>query len=49
LFEDIFVEERPAKAQTPKRPRSLSVEERRQRNTLRKQRWRQQQARDAAA
>jgi hypothetical protein len=51
-FDAIFAEPR-AKAQTPKRPRLLTAEERRQRNTLRKQRWRQdqqkrQQARDAA-
>jgi hypothetical protein len=50
LFEEIFVEERPAKVQmVPKRPRSLTVEERRRRNTARKQRWRLQQARDAAS
>jgi hypothetical protein len=50
-FDMIFPEERPAKAQMPKRPRLLTVEERRQRNTTRKQRWRQdqRQARDAAA
>jgi hypothetical protein len=52
-FDAIFAEAPPAKAQTPKRPRLLTAEERRQRNTLRKQRWRQdqqkrQQARDAA-
>jgi hypothetical protein len=52
-FDAIFAEASPAKAQTPKRPRLLTAEERRQRNTLRKQRWRQhqqkqQQARDAA-
>ena len=52
-FDAIFAEATPAKAQTPKRPRLLTAEERRQRNTLRKQRWRQnqqkqQQARDAA-
>jgi len=50
LFETIFPEAQPAKARTPKRPRLLTLEERRQRNTLRKQRWRQdqRQARDAA-
>jgi len=52
LFDRIFAEAPPAKARTPKRPRLLTAE-RRQRNTLRKQRWRQdqqkrQQARDAA-
>jgi hypothetical protein len=51
LFARIFSEAQPAKAL--KRPRLLTAEERRQRNTLRKQRWRQdqqkqQQARDAA-
>jgi hypothetical protein len=50
---DANLAEPRAKAQTPKRPRLLTAEERRQRNTLRKQRWRQdqqkrQQARDAA-
>jgi len=51
LFETIFPVAQPANARTPKRPRLLTVEERRQRNTLRKQRWRQdqRQARDAAA
>jgi len=51
LFETIFPETQPAKARTPKRPRLLTAEEHRQRNTLRKQRWRQdqRQARDAAA
>jgi hypothetical protein len=51
LFETIFAEPQPAKARTPKHLRLLTVEERRQRNTLRKQRWRQdqRQARDAAA
>ena len=51
LFETIFPEAQPAKARTPKRPRLLTVEESRRRNTLRKQRWRQdqRQARDAAA
>jgi hypothetical protein len=48
-FESIFAEERPAKPQTVKRVRVLlTAEERRQRNTARKQRWRQQQARDVA-
>ena len=57
LFETIFAPVRAAKARTPKRASlPLSAEERRRRNTLRKrsyrerkQRWRQQQARDAAA
>jgi probable HAF family extracellular repeat protein len=40
LFETIFAEPSPAKARTPKRPRLLTAEERRRRNTLRKQRWR---------
>ena len=48
LFETIFAEAQPAKARTPKRLR-LTPEERRQRNAARKQRWRQQQARHAAA
>jgi hypothetical protein len=52
-FDAIFAEAPRAKAQTPKRPRLLTAEGCRQRNTLRKQRWRQdqqkrQQARDAA-
>ena len=56
-YELVFAEAQPAKAQMPKRASlPLSAEERRRRNTLRKrsyrerkQRWRQQQARDAAA
>jgi hypothetical protein len=49
-FYTIFPEERPPlKLQVPKRLRLLTVDERRQRNTLRKRRWREQQARDAAA
>jgi hypothetical protein len=49
LFEAIFAPVLPAKARTPKRLRLLTAEERRQRNTLRKRQWREQQARDAAA
>jgi hypothetical protein len=48
LFDRIFAEATPAKARTPKRPRLLTVEERRQRNTQRKRLWREQQALPAA-
>ena len=43
LFQRIFTEGMPAKAPTPKRPRLLTAEERRLRNTQRKRRWREQQ------
>jgi hypothetical protein len=43
LFDAIFTEAVPAKARTPKRLRLLTVEERPQRNTQRKQRWRERQ------
>jgi hypothetical protein len=46
-FDAIFTEATPAKARTLKR-RLLTAEERRRRNTLRKQRWREQQALPAA-
>jgi hypothetical protein len=53
LFETIFTPVRLKGSRGAKRPRLLTAEERRRRNTARKQRWRQdqqkqQRARDAA-
>jgi hypothetical protein len=45
VFETIFAEHHPATAQTPKRARPLTEEERRRRGTLRQQRYRERMRR----